>query len=140
MIIAQIYDLVLFKRFYYLLILTYAFKKRRVHMILNYPVQIDVPEFYTEFMKQIEAAGEEASSSNGFIYIMIFFSIFFLVSSYLLFFKPELVYKINESWKSYTLNECTDQYRFFCKFGAVVALIFAIICLVFVSNGNIPEI
>ena len=55
-------------------------------MILNYPVQIDVPEFYTEFMKQIEAAGEEASSSNGFIYIMIFFSIFFLVSSYLLFF------------------------------------------------------
>ena len=82
-------------------------------MILNYPVQIDVPEFYTEFMKQIEAAGEEASSSNGFIYIMIFFSIFFLISSYLLFFKPELVYKINESWKSYTLNECTDQYRFF---------------------------
>ena len=46
-------------------------------MILNYPVQIDVPEFDTEFMKQIEAAGEEASSSNGFIYIMIFFSIFF---------------------------------------------------------------
>lgn len=28
MIIAQIYDLVLFKRFYYLLILTYAFKKK----------------------------------------------------------------------------------------------------------------
>ena len=109
-------------------------------MILNYPVQIDIPEFDTELMKQIEAAGEETSSSTDFVYIMIFLSIFFLISIYLLFFKPELVYKINESWKSYTLNECTDQYRFFCKLGAVVALIFAIICLVFVSNGNIPEI
>lgn len=100
MIIAQIYDLVLFKRFYYLLILTYAFKKRRVHMILNYPVQIDVPEFYTEFMKQIEAAGEEASSSNGFIYIMIFFSIFFLYQAIYYFLSQNWFIKLMKAGKA----------------------------------------
>ena len=34
--------------------------------------------------------------------------------AYLLFFKYELVYKITESWKSYSSSDCSDLYKLDC--------------------------
>ncbi|WP_408605514.1 DUF6199 family natural product biosynthesis protein [Catonella morbi] len=33
----------------------------------------------------------------------------------LFYYKPELIYKITQRWKSYTLDECTDEYIFFAR-------------------------
>ena len=107
-------------------------------MILNNFVQIDMPELDSEILEQIETAGEAASPDNSFIYLMAFLCVCFFIVSYLLYFKPEWVYKITQSWKSYTLNECTDEYKFFCKINAVIALLFAIDFCISAITGNLP--
>ena len=67
---------------------------------MNYSVQIDMPELDSEILEQIETAGEAASPDNSFIYLMAFLCVCFFIVSYLLYFKPEWVYKIAQSWKS----------------------------------------
>ena len=109
-------------------------------MLMNYSVQIDMPEPDSEILEQIETAGEAASPDNSFIYLMAFLCVCFFIVSYLLYFKPEWVYKITQSWKSYTLNECTDEYKFFCKINAVIALLFAIDFCISAITGNLPFI
>ena len=109
-------------------------------MLMNYSVQIDMPELDSEILEQIEIAGEVASNDNSGIYLAVFICIFFLTLSYLLYFKYELIYKITQSWKSYTLNECTDEYKFFCKINAVIALLFAIDFCISAITGNLPFI
>lgn len=109
-------------------------------MLMNYSVQIDMPELDSEILEQIETAGEAASPDNSFIYLMAFLCVCFFIISYLLYFKPELIYKITQSWKSYTLNECTDEYKFFCKINAVIALLFAIDFCISAITGNLPFI
>ena len=44
---------------------------------------------------------------------IIYSSILALIA-YLLFFKYELVYKIIESWKSYSSSDCSDLYKLDC--------------------------
>lgn len=107
---------------------------------MNYSVQIDMPELDSEILEQIETTGEAASPDNSFIYLMAFLCVCFFIVSYLLYFKPEWVYKITQSWKSYTLNECTDEYKFFCKINAVIALLFAIDFCISAITGNLPFI
>ena len=107
---------------------------------MNCSVLIDMPELDSEIMEQIETAGEAASPDNSFIYLMAFLCVCFFIVSYLLYFKPEWVYKITQSWKSYTLNECTDEYKFFCKISAVIALLFAIDFCISAITGNLPFI
>ena len=107
---------------------------------MNYSVQIDMPELDSEIIEQIETAGEAASNDSSGIYLAVFICIFFLTLSYLLYFKYELIYKITQSWKSYTLNECTDEYKFFCKINAVIALLFAIDFCISAITGNLPFI
>ena len=109
-------------------------------MLMNYSVQIDMPELDSEILEQIETASEAASNDNSGIYLAVFICIFFLTLSYLLYFKYELIYKITQSWKSYTLNECTDEYKFFCKINAVIALLFAIDFCISAITGNLPFI
>ena len=109
-------------------------------MLMNYSVQIDMPEIDSEIIEQIETAGEAASPDNSFIYLMAFLCVCFFIVSYLLYFKPEWVYKITQSWKSYTLNECTDEYKFFCKINAVIALLFAIDLCISAITWNLPFI
>ena len=107
---------------------------------MNCSVLIDMPELDSEILEQIETAGEAASPDNSFIYLMTFLCVCFFIVSYLLYFKPEWVYKITQSWKSYTLNECTDEYKFFCKINAVIALLFAIDFCISAITGNLPFI
>ena len=107
---------------------------------MNCSVLIDMPELDSEILEQIETAGEAASPDNSFIYLMAFLCVCFFIVSYLLYFKPEWVYKITQSWKSYTLNECTDEYKFFCKISAVIALLFAIDFCISAITGNLPFI
>ena len=107
---------------------------------MNCSVLIDMPELDSEILEQIETAGETASPDNSFIYLMAFLCVCFFIVSYLLYFKPEWVYKITQSWKSYTLNECTDEYKFFCKISAVIALLFAIDFCISAITGNLPFI
>ena len=105
---------------------------------MNCSVLIDMPELDSEILEQIETAGEAASPDNSFIYLMAFLCVCFFIVSYLLYFKPEWVYKITQSWKSYTLNECTDEYKFFCKINAVITLLFAIDFCISAITGNLP--
>ena len=107
---------------------------------MNCSVLIDMPELDSEILEQIETAGETASPDNSFIYLMAFLCVCFFIVSYLLYFKPEWVYKITQSWISYTLNECTDEYKFFCKISAVIALLFAIDFCISAITGNLPFI
>lgn len=67
---------------------------------MNYSVQIDMPELDSEILEQIETVGEAASPDNSFIYLMAFLCVCFFIVSYLLYFKPEWVYKITQSWCS----------------------------------------
>ena len=66
-------------------------------MLMNYSVQIDMPELDSEILEQIETVSEAASNDNSNIYLAVFICIFFLILSYLLYFKYELIYKITES-------------------------------------------
>ena len=49
---------------------------------------------------------------------IIYSSILALIA-YLLFFKYELVYKITESWKSYSSSDCSDLYKLDCQLGSL---------------------
>ena len=53
-----------------------------------------------------------------------------LLIAYLLFFKYELVYKITESWKSYSSSDCSDLYRISCQFGGVTLFIFVLLLII----------
>ena len=50
--------------------------------------------------------------------------------AYLLFFKYELVYKITESWKSYSSSDCSDLYRISCQFGGVTLFILVLLLII----------
>ena len=99
-------------------------------MLINYSVQIDMPELDSEIIEQIETAGEAASNDNSNIYLAVFICIFFLTLSYLLYFKYELIYKITESWKSYGSSDCSDLYIANCKIGAILLLFFVIYMII----------
>jgi len=53
-----------------------------------------------------------------------------LLIAYLLFFKYELVYKITESWKSYSSSDCSDLYRISCQFGGVTLFILVLLLII----------
>ena len=96
-------------------------------MLINYSV---MPELDSEILEQIETAGEAASNDNSNIYLAVFICIFFLTLSYLLYFKYELIYKITESWKSYSSSDCSDLYRISCQFGGVTLFIFVLLLII----------
>lgn len=50
--------------------------------------------------------------------------------AYLLFFKYELVYKITESWKSYSSSDCADLYRISCQLGGVTLFILVLLLII----------
>ena len=50
--------------------------------------------------------------------------------AYILFFKYELVYKITESWKSYSSSDCSDLYRISCQFGGVTLFILVLLLII----------
>ena len=60
---------------------------------------------------------------------IIYCSILLLIA-YLLFFKYELVYKITESWKSYSSSDCSDLYRISCQFGGVTLFILVLLLII----------
>ncbi len=60
---------------------------------------------------------------------IIYSSILALIA-YLLFFKYELVYKITESWKSYSSSDCSDLYRISCQFGGVTLFILVLLLII----------
>ena len=60
---------------------------------------------------------------------IIYSSILALIA-YLLFFKYELVYKITESWKSYSSSDCSDSYRISCQFGGVTLFILVLLLII----------
>ena len=99
-------------------------------MLMNYSVQIDMPELDSEILEQIETASEAASNDNSNIYLAVFICIFFLTLSYLLYFKYELIYKITESWKSYGSSDCSDLYRISCQFGGVTLFILVLLLII----------
>ena len=99
-------------------------------MLMNYSVQIDMPELDSEILEQIETASEAASNDNSNIYLAVFICIFFLTLSYLLYFKYELIYKITESWKSYSSSDCSDLYRISCQFGGVTLFILVLLLII----------
>ena len=108
-------------------------------MLTNYSVSLDdfMSEPDSETMKQIIVSTEPSSNDNCYIYLSIVIVILLLILSYLLYFKYEWVYKISESWKSYTLNECTDGYRVKCRISAVITLLIALCFVLYiVSDGE----
>lgn len=50
--------------------------------------------------------------------------------AYVLFFKYELVYKITESWKSYSSSDCSDLYRISCQLGGVTLFILVLLLII----------
>ena len=93
-------------------------------------------ELDSETIKHIAELQDSALNDKSYMYIIIFFCVIFLILSYLLYFKADFVYKISESWKSYTLDECTDEYRFLCKVSAILSLLIAIYLILFLIFGN----
>ena len=60
---------------------------------------------------------------------IIYSSILALIA-YLLFFKYGLVYKITESWKSYSSSDCSDLYRISCQLGGVTLFILVLLLII----------
>ena len=107
-------------------------------MLMNYSVQIDMPELDSEILEQIETASEAASNDNSNIYLAVFICIFFLTLSYLLYFKYELIYKITESWKSYSSSDCSDLYKLDCQLGGIIAFIIDLLLIIsYITNINL---
>ena len=104
-------------------------------MLMNYSV---MPELNSEILEQIETASEAASNDNSNIYLAVFICIFFLTLSYLLYFKYELIYKITESWKSYSSSDCSDLYKIYCQFGGIITFIIDLLLIIsYISNINL---
>ena len=107
-------------------------------MLMNYSVQIDMSEFDSEILEQIETASEAASNDNSNIYLVVFICIFFLTLSYLLYFKYELIYKITESWKSYSSSDCSDLYKISCQLGGIITFIIDLLLIIsYITNINL---
>ena len=107
-------------------------------MLMNYSVQIDMPELDSEIIEQIETAGEAASNDNSNIYLAVFICIFFLTLSYLLYFKYELIYKITESWKSYSSSDCSDLYKLDCQLAGIITFIIDLLLIIsYITNINL---
>lgn len=60
---------------------------------------------------------------------IIYSSILALIA-YLLFFKYELVYKITESWKSYSSSDCSDLYKISCQLGGIITFIIDLLLII----------
>ena len=61
-----------------------------------------------------------------------------LLIAYLLFFKYELVYKITESWKSYSSSDCSDLYKISCQLGGIITFIIDLLLIIsYISNINL---
>ena len=68
---------------------------------------------------------------------IIYCSILALIA-YLLFFKYELVYKITESWKSYSSSDCSDLYKISCQIGGIITFIIDLLLIIsYISNINL---
>ena len=107
-------------------------------MLMNYSVQIDMPELDSEIMEQIETAGETASNDSSNIYLFVFLCICLLIISYLLYFKYELVYEITESWKSYSSSDCSDLYKISCQLGGIITFIIDLLLIIsYITNINL---
>ena len=106
-------------------------------MLMNYSV---MPELNYEILEQIETASEAASNDNSGSYMfefIIYCSILALIA-YVLFFKYELVYKITESWKSYSSSDCSDLYKIYCQFGGIITFIIDLLLIIsYISNINL---
>ena len=58
-----------------------------------------------------------------------------LLIAYLLFFKYELVYKITESWKSYSSSDCSDLYKISCQLGGIITFIIDLLLIIsYITN------
>ena len=58
--------------------------------------------------------------------------------AYLLFFKYELVYKITESWKSYSSSDCSDLYKLDCQLAGIIAFIIDLLLIIsYITNINL---
>ena len=55
----------------------------------------------------------------------------FVALGALLFFKPEWVYELTESWKSYTMGDPSDLYLLLTKFGGVLAALAGVLIIIF---------
>lgn len=60
---------------------------------------------------------------------IIYSSILALIA-YLLFFKYELVYKITESWKSYSSSDCSDLYKLDCQLAGIITFIIDLLLII----------
>ena len=68
---------------------------------------------------------------------IIYCSILALIA-YLLFFKYELVYKITESWKSYSSSDCSDLYKISCQLGGIITFIIDLLLIIsYITNINL---
>ena len=98
-------------------------------MLLNNSISFDVSDIDPETMKEIVELEDTAPQNIDYTSIIVFCCCL-LLAAYLLYFKYELVYKITESWKSYSSSDCSDLYIFNCKSGAIVLLVIAIYFLI----------
>ena len=109
-------------------------------MLINYSIQIDMPELDYEILEQIETASEAASNDNSGSHMVEFIiccSILALIA-YVLFFKYELVYKITESWKSYSSSDCSDLYKISCQLGGIITFIIDLLLIIsYITNINL---
>lgn len=53
-----------------------------------------------------------------------------LLIAYVLFFKYELVYKITESWKSYSSSDCSDLYKLDCQLAGIITFIIDLLLII----------
>ena len=61
-----------------------------------------------------------------------------ILISYVLFFKYELVYKITESWKSYSSSDCSDLYKISCQLGGIITFIIDLLLIIsYITNINL---
>ena len=68
----------------------------------------------------------------------IIYCLILALIAYLLFFKYELVYKITESWKSYSSSDCSDLYKISCQLGGIVTFIIDLLLIIsYISNINL---
>ena len=68
----------------------------------------------------------------------IIYCLILALIAYLLFFKYELVYKITESWKSYSSSDCSDLYKISCQLGGIITFIIDLLLIIsYITNINL---
>ena len=60
----------------------------------------------------------------------IIYCLILALIAYLLFFKYELVYKITESWKSYSSSDCSDLYKLDCQLAGIITFIIDLLLII----------